>query len=492
MPAEQPSPVVGIVLAGGSGASLSPLAPPGHPSALLPVGRHAAIFYALLSLLRARVTRVAIIACVGGAEDLRAYVESEDTLVGLDVVFLEGEEGAGTVDALREQGIPRGGTFVVVSADLVSDVDIGEVVDQHVGTGASCTVMLAENCERVAKEMRGVIEEEVHVNAGKGKGKKEKVKVDEKYEPEMYATLDGGDGNINRLLGIVSAEDLWDESDIPIRAPLLRRFSDIHLRADLRDPHVYVFAAWVFDSLIQSRPQISSLRTDLVPYLVRRQFTLARGGVEGDEDWSKLVPSKAEGDVVISAHIVPFSVFVRRVNTPEAYLGTALEVSAGALDAHVAGSVCDAGAAVGAKPVGKKGGKKTGDGGGKAATSSPFASAGERTNVSADSIVGVNCIAGDKASVKKSSLGDNVFLEARVKMNGCVVMDGATLREGVNLTACVISRNAVIGQDCVLKACRVAPGVNVADSTVAEGKDLTGGLDEGSASDADSMDFVFS
>lgn len=65
-----------------------------------------------------------------------------------------------------------------------------------------------------------------------------------------------------RSTGTASAES-------PAPPPLSR--ARITLRQSARDVHTYVFARWVLD-LLQEEASMLSLRDDLVPYLLGRQF----------------------------------------------------------------------------------------------------------------------------------------------------------------------------------------------------------------------------
>lgn len=504
MPAPRPTDVVGVVLAGGVNERFAPLATPAFPKALAPVAQKRAIFYPLLSLARAGIARACVIASPDSVDTIREYVvavvRTDPLLASLTVDVVAGcGDSVGSADVLREMDLEHAGGgnahVLVVTADLISDCALSPLVDAHFAAGASCTVLLSENCAPAANAA-GVDDldagSKAGLKGGKGGkvakcGKKEKGgKPGEEYDPELYAIVDGSG---RRLLGLVDEVNLPVDSILRIRPAILQRFPDLTVRADLGDAHVYLFAPWILSHLLPARPSISNVRLELVPYLARRQFTLGRGA--STEDWADAIPGGEGSDVKVELFVVPFGGFVRRVNIPETYLSTSLKVASGALTRHLCGDGADL-LPVGShsRDAGKKGGKKGAAGSKPAKGESPFATAGERTNVSPDSFVGPNCSAGDKASVKKSCLSNDVRLGAGVKLNGCVVLESATIEDGVNLSGCVIAANGVVGKDSILKNCRVAPEISVPEATEAEGKEFAGAGEQADTSGfMDSFEF---
>lgn len=502
MPAPAPADVVGVVLAGGVNERFAPLASPSFPKALVAVTQRPALFYPLLSLARTGVSRVCIVASPDSIDAIREYVSDvgkDPLLAALAVNVVAGVgDSLGTADVLRELDLEDvgGGSahLLVVTADLVTDCSLSPLVHAHFAAGASCSVLLSEGCPPPANASVDNVDTDSKLGAKAGKGgkggkggKKEKSggKGGEEYEPELYVTVDGSG---RRLLGLVDEVDLPDDSIVHIRPALLHRFPDLTVRADLVDAHVYMLAPWILSHLLPARPNISNVRLELVPYLARRQFTLGRRA--SAEEWSDAIPCGKRGDVRVELFVVPFGGFVRRVNTPEMLLRTSLDVASGALARHLEqdGATASPGGST-LRDAGKKAGKKGGAGSKPAKGESPFVTAGERTNVSPDSFVGPNCTAGDKASVKKSCLSKDVRLGAGVKLNGCVVLDGATIEEGVNLSGCVVAAHCVVGKNSVLKNCRVAPEITVPEATEAEGKDFCVASEEVDTGYMDSFEF---
>lgn len=469
--------VRGLVLADDDVGDLSLLTSLEQPKALLPVANRPLLYYALLSLHRAGVESVTIVASESHAEPLQAYVDilKADEFKNLNISLLRCRDSDGTADAVKAlegEGEGDGAHTLVINAGLVTDCAFGPAIEQHFASGSSCTALFAERRPPAGPLAIASGEKKAEKGAkggGKGGGGKKKEKsggskVNE-FEPEVFVTTCRAS---SRLLEVLDAEELDGNGIVHVRPPLLRRFTNLSVRSDLSDLNVYIFAPWVLKQLLPARPQIASIAYDLVPYLARRQFTLSRKSEAKGEDWGNAAPLPSAGEVIVSLHVESYGHFVRRIATCESYLGATLEVAAGALVQYLGG---DPGSRKGGEKAISSGKDKKKSGGKPAKAESPFASAGDKTNVSSDSLVGSNCTAGDRTSVKKSCVASNVSFGANVKLNGCAVLNDVKVGDGVSLNSCVLSAGASVEEGCVLKHCRVAAGVTVPAGTEADDVD---------------------
>jgi translation initiation factor eIF-2B subunit gamma len=465
MPSPSVSTVHAVILAGGDGSRMFPLCGESSPKALLTVANVPLLHYALDSLSRAGISSATVISSAPHTAAICDAVAAFKPIAGSakpECAVVERDPAHGTADALR--ALPAAGGNVhtlVVSSDLVTDLDLSSIFADHFVSGASCTVLLTEARPSLATVTAA------GEAAASAKGCKRNVKPvkgalapESDFKPAIYATIDPSG---QRLLGLVGDTDLEDGAALRVRPTLLRRFPSVYMRADLADPHVYLLAPWVVRGLLPARPQISSVRFDLIPYLARRQFTLAaalRSGNRPEACWATSLPACANDDIVLRLSVASFGGFAWRINSAAQFLAIGLDVAAGALSK--------------ATPYGKENKK-----GKPSRTASPFETVGERTNVSSDSLVGAKCTAGDKASVKKSCVGDAVLLGAGVKLNGCVIAGNSTIGNDANLSACVVCSGASIGTGSILKDCRVDAGVSVPQETRATGRDFSDLQDTG-------------
>jgi NDP-mannose synthase len=142
-----------VVLAGGLGMRLRPYTAI-LPKPLLPIGDRPVIEHILRRLAAFGVERVDLsVAHLG--ELLRVYLsEATDLTDTLDLRWHWEDKPLGTAGALRV--IPDlDGTFLVMNGDVLSNIDLGELVDVH-RQGDAC-LTIATRAERVDISL-GVIE----------------------------------------------------------------------------------------------------------------------------------------------------------------------------------------------------------------------------------------------------------------------------------------------------------------------------------------------
>jgi len=125
-----------VVLAGGEGTRLRPYTTV-IPKPLLPLGDRP-ILDILLRQLRAAGCEHVTIATGYLAELIEAYC-GDGAAYGLRVDYHREREPLGTVGALASVGdldVP----FIVMNGDVVTDMDYGELLAEHVASGAAATI----------------------------------------------------------------------------------------------------------------------------------------------------------------------------------------------------------------------------------------------------------------------------------------------------------------------------------------------------------------
>jgi mannose-1-phosphate guanylyltransferase/phosphomannomutase len=129
-----------VLLAGGEGTRLRPLTS-ALPKPLLPVVNRPLLEHAIDLLRRHDVTDL-VVAAGYRAEALREYF-GDGAEHGVCLRWAVEESPLGTAGSLRAAMAGSTETFLVVSGDVVCDVDLGEVVAFHRARGAQMTVGLA-------------------------------------------------------------------------------------------------------------------------------------------------------------------------------------------------------------------------------------------------------------------------------------------------------------------------------------------------------------
>lgn len=148
------------------------------------------------------------------------------------------EEFNGSADAIREIAPRIRSDFFCISADFLSQFSFVDIARLHRLQVSDCTVLLSVPPKDTVKD-----------------------DVDREYV---------GFGDDGRLLMKIPVLDI-EEDRVDISKFLLNRASAFTMRDDLMDMGVYLFAPWIADVVV-SNPHISSLKSDLLPFLLDRQF----------------------------------------------------------------------------------------------------------------------------------------------------------------------------------------------------------------------------
>ncbi len=127
-----------VLLAGGKGTRLRPLTV-GRPKPLVPIANRPIMGYQLRLIEEAGFERVFVPVDYLGEQIVR-FTEGLDTDLEFQFTFDNLSRGtAGAVGNLRES---LEDTFLVISGDLLVDIDLGEIVDFHRDREASATIVL--------------------------------------------------------------------------------------------------------------------------------------------------------------------------------------------------------------------------------------------------------------------------------------------------------------------------------------------------------------
>ncbi|GAB9464460.1 Translation initiation factor eif-2b subunit gamma [Globisporangium polare] len=214
-----------IILAGGSGIRMYPLTEE-TPKALLPANDKPLLWYQLSLLESSGFTEVLVVTVAGMLAPIQDYV---------------------TADALREIADKIKKDFIVLAGDLITDVVVHNVADFHRINDATVTMLLKQ---------------EPSQREAKAKGEKPR------REKDMIDCI-GLVEKENRVVLIAQAVHM--NEDMYVSKSLLKRRTNFVLHSDLYDSHFYIFSHWVVDLLLEKK-YIASIKADLIPHLVRRQF----------------------------------------------------------------------------------------------------------------------------------------------------------------------------------------------------------------------------
>ncbi|CAB4031852.1 translation initiation factor eIF-2B subunit gamma-like [Paramuricea clavata] len=150
----------------------------------------------------------------------------------IDIISIPDNSAMGTADSLRHIRDKIKKDVLVVSCDLIAEVNLHQLADIHRTYDATLTVLLASNENRE-------------------KEKEENTKTKKKKDVLNQRDIIGLDGQQNRLL-FLDAEDDLDEILI-LHKSLLKRFPFVNIKSNLVDGHLYILKKWVVDFLISNK-----------------------------------------------------------------------------------------------------------------------------------------------------------------------------------------------------------------------------------------------
>ena len=219
------------------------------PLTSLPAANRPLLAYQLEWLASSGVRQVFLVAPEEYCLRLNAFLQIfGNDLLAVDLIPVA--DMTGSADALRAVSDRVTSDVIVVSSDLVTQVRLQDIADAHLQRRADVTVLLAAP----------PLEE-----AEKGKGPRVASIDDE--DREFVGLCEDG-----RL--VVKTPGFEVEDSFRLSKHLLHRCTALELRRDLLDVGCCVLSRWVLQ-FVKARQSLASLRSDVLPYIVRRQFQRA-------------------------------------------------------------------------------------------------------------------------------------------------------------------------------------------------------------------------
>ncbi|CAI9621060.1 unnamed protein product [Staurois parvus] len=315
----------------------------------------------------------------------------------VDVVCLPEDKALemGTADSLRHIYSKIKTDVLVVSCDLITEVALHEVIDLFRAHTATLSML-----------MRKAAEPSEHIPGQKGKHKA--------VEERDFIGVDDSD---SRLLLLANEEDLDDGLDL--KKCIFQRYPRIRIKMGMVDAHLYCLRKYVVDFLM-TNDSFSSIRRELVPYLVSKQFSSSHKKVDqdvGKETRAKDIYSFIPHDELLETALSKSSWNDHRGDMREPYHGSRLRCYV-----HVAQSeLCCRVNSLGMYIEANKQVPLCGLCGEDPRVHNPSAIIADKLMVGADSMVGAQTQVGEKTSIKHSLLGSNCTVRDRVKITNCII-----------------------------------------------------------------------
>uniref|UniRef100_A0A3P8ZX74 Translation initiation factor eIF2B subunit gamma n=1 Tax=Esox lucius TaxID=8010 RepID=A0A3P8ZX74_ESOLU len=381
-----------ILMAAGGGSRMMDLTY-NTPKPLLPVGNKPLIWYPLNLLERVGFEEVIVIT----TRDVQKMISTDprmklDVKMKLDVVCIQEEADMGTADALRHIQQKIKTDVLVVSCDLITDVALHEVVDLFRAHNATLSMLMSKAHE---------FTETVPGQKGKKKNGEQRDFV-------------GVDGTGKRLLYMANEADL--DQGLVIRKSIMKKHPRMHIKTGLVDAHLYCLKKSVVDFLADNK-SISSIRGELVPYLVRKQFSKSTNSPKiKDEIWfrdEKLLQLSQERSCWND----------HRGDMGEAYHGGRLRCYVHIMEEGMCYRVNTLAAYIEANRLVKR-------------HDIVLPRLLIVRQIGADSIIGASCQIADKTSIKRSTI---VVAGCSVcNIQGSVICSGAVISRGADIKYCLV------------------------------------------------------
>lgn len=217
------------------------------PKCMLPIANRPIIAYQLDLLSKYKAAELFVVVSeefAAGVSEFLANYNRDD--VNMNIELISVARMMGSADGLRAVNDRIRGDFIVMTADVVTDCSLGALVNLHQLRTADITIAISNSMEE-EPDRKGVI----------------KKYIDEEDQEYVGVDTDG------RLMYKTSALEL--EGTVSLSKPMLHRCKKLSLRKDVSDAGIYVMSWWVMEFIMRS-PRLSSIRSDVVPYLTSWQF----------------------------------------------------------------------------------------------------------------------------------------------------------------------------------------------------------------------------
>ena len=231
------------------GQKLFPLADR-YPKPLLPIANKPLIAYQLEHLEKMGFFEVLILH--RHSKTLEKYLKSEyKGRMQIETVEIN-EDSTNNVEALKQIWNKITRDFIVIPCDLLTDVNFDDILDQHIITQASVTMVFRETPSTKPP-------------AGKKEALKENKDESDDYDVVVL------DDDTHRVLQITNNSDLEGEG-LSIKKTMLLRHPKATISTQLYECHLYVFNYRMIDFLKNCKRKFSNIKDDLIPFLIQNQY----------------------------------------------------------------------------------------------------------------------------------------------------------------------------------------------------------------------------
>lgn len=423
-----------VVLAAGGGSRMTELTRSQY-KCLLPIGNVPMLWYPLQLLERVGFKEAIVIISEYMERNVSLALSDLNLKIKTDIVAVKNAEDLGTADSIRLIHEKIHTDFLVISCDLITDVDICEILNLYRKHNASITALMLP----VPK-----IPDDFVTPGPKNKQKPE-------------TDLIGICNETGRLIFLASASDF--EETIKISQTFLQKHPSFTMHSKLMDSHLYVINKWILNFLVQNK-NFTTLKGELLPYIVRKQFSKPSKQCTDDKNAS-VVQMNLKDDIYHFAVEKPLDELIRKMSAYNDH-GTDLE------DAYH-GDIIRCYAHIGNGKFGLRTNtiqmyhlanikisewwNNDNDGQSPVPIIAPTAKI--RSTQMQDCYVDNNALIEEKTSLKHTHIGPNVTIESKTRISQSVLMESANVKQRCVIQNCILGSGCVIEEGSELKDCIV-------------------------------------
>lgn len=164
-----------------------------------------------------------------------------------ELIVIPSDEDWGTANSLKHISSRVTTDLLVVSGDLISSINLNEVLNLYRKHDAALTTLFFNNGPEEWIELPGL-------------------KTKNKPDRDLVCI----DNETQRLVLLASASDF--EENVTIPRVLVKKFDSISMYSRLLDAHVYVMKNWILNYLVES-DKFTSIKGELVPHIIKKQLS---------------------------------------------------------------------------------------------------------------------------------------------------------------------------------------------------------------------------
>jgi len=475
-----------VVLAGGRGSRMTDVTG-SKAKCLLPVGGFPVLFYPLNTLRKIGFKEVIVVTLEAFKTDVAALPKK----FGLDGLSLDivtyptngatgggggdddeegdedNEEDLGTADAIRlvHHKLTSAKRVMVVSGDLVTDFSVNYLTDLHTLHHGSVTALYTKQDPKFNPKS-------IPVPGPKTKFKK---------ESREFVGIDPA----NQQLCFLASEADLDEV-LTLRKSVLREHPRIAVHTDLIDAHFYIFDKWVCD-LIKTDDRLSSIRGEVLPYLVKKQFS-RKAIVRSDDlatsslnDTSTVVQdetpngAKKEGMKGIDDYLERLENVHLRAESLSSWNPRPGDLQSSYKDRILRcfAYVLDGSGSTGNNCVRvntlynfvdlNRKAEKVKPAPQNVPNVHPNSKVDPNATLGEECFVGEGTVIAERTTIKNCVIGSGCVIDPKLRLTDCIIMDNVHVRSFANVTGSFLCDNAVIGEKVTLKNSIVGKNIEIPD-----------------------------